>query len=167
VSTRVDCAVIHIRFDLFVDSWSYGLIVISFWVSLVRVLGGHRVAGEYTRGYLLLLITFLLLILVASFSTTNLFGFYFYFEASLIPIFLIIIGFGYQPERLQAGLYFIFYTLIASLPLLFCIVLIYTKSGGLFIPFFEGVYIIKSRFIVGLMVLGAMLVKMPMFFIHL
>jgi NADH-ubiquinone oxidoreductase chain 4 len=63
----------------------------------------------------------LLIILLGSFLRSNLLGFYFYFESSLIPIFLIILGFGYQPERLQAGLYFIFYTLGASLPLLFLI----------------------------------------------
>jgi NADH-ubiquinone oxidoreductase chain 4 len=56
-------------------------------------------------------------------------GFYIYFESSLIPIFLIILGFGYQSERLQAGLYFIFYTLGASLPLLFVLITLYSLIG--------------------------------------
>ena len=49
--------------------------------------------------------------------------FYFFFEWSLIPIFFIIIGWGYQPERLKARLALFFYTLFASLPLLISILL--------------------------------------------
>lgn len=44
--------------------------------------------------------------------------FYLFFESRLIPTLFLILGWGYQPERLQAGLYLLFYTLFASLPLL-------------------------------------------------
>merc|ERR1712177_57858 len=40
------------------------------------------------------------------------------FERSLIPTLILILGWGYQPERIQAGVYILFYTLFASLPLL-------------------------------------------------
>ncbi|CAB0028941.1 unnamed protein product [Trichogramma brassicae] len=36
----------------------------------------------------------------------------------LIPTLMLIIGWGYQPERIQAGIYLLFYTLFVSLPLL-------------------------------------------------
>jgi len=58
------------------------------------------------------------LVLLVSFLTSNYLIFYFFFEASLIPTLLIITGWGFQPERLQAGVYFIVYTLVGSLPLL-------------------------------------------------
>jgi NADH-ubiquinone oxidoreductase chain 4 len=55
----------------------------------------------------------------------GLFSFYLFFESSLIPTVFIILGWAYQPERLQAGIYLLFHTLLASLPLLvgvfFCI----------------------------------------------
>jgi NADH:ubiquinone oxidoreductase subunit 4 (subunit M) len=44
--------------------------------------------------------------------------FYVIFEATLIPIFILVFGWGYQPERVVASLYLLFYTLFASLPLL-------------------------------------------------
>jgi NADH-ubiquinone oxidoreductase chain 4 len=59
--------------------------------------------------------------LLLTFSRVRYLFFYFMFEASLIPTLLIIIGWGYQPERLQAGVYFLFYTLTVSLPLLLAI----------------------------------------------
>jgi NADH-ubiquinone oxidoreductase chain 4 len=55
---------------------------------------------------------------------------------SLIPTIIIIMGWGYQPERLQAGIYFLFYTLSASLPLL--LVLIYSFNIVLSLEFYYG-----------------------------
>jgi len=69
-----------------------------------------------------LFVLFLMFILFLTFITTNYLLFYFFFESSLIPTLLIIVGWGYQPERLQAGVYFLFYTLRLSLPLLLMIV---------------------------------------------
>jgi NADH-ubiquinone oxidoreductase chain 4 len=63
-----------------------------------------------------------LILLLLCFIVKRLLGFYFYFEAVLIPIFLMVLGWGYQPERLRAAFYIFFYTLTASLPLLVRIV---------------------------------------------
>lgn len=60
-------------------------------------------------------------ILIITFLTSRRLIFYFLFEASLIPTLLLILGWGYQPERLQAGIYIMIYTVAASLPLLFVI----------------------------------------------
>jgi NADH-ubiquinone oxidoreductase chain 4 len=97
--------------------------------------------------------------------------FYYFFEVSLIPTLLIIIGWGYQPERLQAGVYFIFYTLFASLPLLLFIVSYYNLVGGLFITgFLGGGFSGESGvvyFILGLIRILAFLVKLPIYLSHL
>jgi len=60
----------------------------------------------------------ILFFLLMSFGTSDLIIFYISFEATLIPIFLLVMGWGYQPERVSASLYLLFYTLAASLPLL-------------------------------------------------
>jgi len=97
--------------------------------------------------------------------------FIFFFEISLIPTLLIIIGWGYQPERLQAGLYFLFYTLTASLPLLILLLVIQQKLGSLF--FFHSNFIfyeslgISLYFIIGVIGAIAFLVKLPIYFTHL
>jgi NADH-ubiquinone oxidoreductase chain 4 len=48
-----------------------------------------------------------------------------FFWSSLILTVFIILGWGYQPERLQAGIYLLFYILLASLPMLVGIFYIY------------------------------------------
>jgi len=84
-------------------------------MSRVRVLG-----GEYMG-----LLSGLVLLLIITFSVMDYLWFYVFFESSLIPILLIILGWGYQPERLQAGIYMLFYTLFGSLPLLVSFFVIY------------------------------------------
>jgi NADH-ubiquinone oxidoreductase chain 4 len=73
----------------------------------------------------------LLLTLIISFSASSMAIFYIAFEASLIPTIILIILWGYQPERLQARLYLIIYTITASLPLLIIILKIYSNSKHL------------------------------------
>lgn len=53
------------------------------------------------------------------FSTKSLLLFFISYEFSLIPLSILILIFGYQPEKLSATLYFFSYTMICGLPLLF------------------------------------------------
>jgi len=96
------------------------------------------------------------------------------FEASLVPTLILVLGWGYQPERLQAGIYMIIYTVAASLPLLLIVVWTSKESGSSNIlitsalratPFnFEFVW---SFNILIVLVFLAFLVKLPMFTVHL
>lgn len=109
---------------------------------------------------------FMLLFLILAFLRVKPIGFYIYFEASLVPIFLIIIGWGYQPERLQAAIYILFYTLFASLPLLIVILInhwVFSRFSYLGSRIENGLLNKIVRFIF----IFAFLVKLPIFFIHL
>lgn len=53
------------------------------------------------------------------------------FEATLIPTLIIITRWGNQTERLNAGTYFLFYTLAGSLPLLVALLLLQNTAGTL------------------------------------
>ena len=88
-------------------------------------------------GRFLCVVLLLCMVLVYSFFTRNIILFYILFEASLLPTLILILGWGYQPERLQAGVYLIIYTVTASLPLLFSIIIIIKRSFTLcfFLPF--------------------------------
>ena len=70
-----------------------------------------------------------MLFLILTFSRISLFLFYLFFERRLIPTLFLILGWGYQPERLQAGVYLLFYTLLVSLPLLAGIFYLYNVTG--------------------------------------
>nr|WBF92704.2 NADH dehydrogenase subunit 4 [Laeocathaica amdoana] len=106
----------------------------------------------------------LLFILMMCFSTSNLLWFYILFESSLLPILFLIVGWGYQPERLQAGLYMILYTVFGSMPLL--IIILYMNHNYCSLNFFLLPMINNlPNFYLTLGFL-AFLVKLPVYSLH-
>jgi NADH-quinone oxidoreductase subunit M len=63
------------------------------------------------------------------FLARDLFSFFIYFEATLIPMVLIIGSLGPGDRRVKANYYFVFYTLVGSILLLFSILVIYVEKG--------------------------------------
>ena len=117
--------------------------------------------------YFSLVIYVLLYILVMSFSVFNFIIFYLIFEFSLIPTLFLILGWGYQPERIQAGIYIIMYTIIGSLPLLGRLVFVLTSFGSTFIYFNVNMpSIFYNKFFFLFMVI-AFIIKMPIYYRHL
>ena len=104
--------------------------------------------------------------LFLSFSSSDLILFYVIFESTLIPIFLLILGWGYQPERISASLYLLFYTLFASLPLLLALLYLYTDLGTLNFHLLHNAEA-SCNFLLFISLILAFLVKMPVYFGHL
>nr|QZI85401.1 NADH dehydrogenase subunit 4 [Limnophyes minimus] len=148
------------------DLISYGLIFLSVWICALMIMSSELVnKNNNFKNYFLGLILFLLLMLFLTFSSVNLFLFYVFFESSLIPTLLLILGWGYQPERLQAGLYLLFYTLLASLPLLVAIFLVWEMKMTM--NYFLLISFSFTNFFFYFSMIFAFLVKMPMFLVHL
>nr|WNH42399.1 NADH dehydrogenase subunit 4 [Neoperla nigricauda] len=148
------------------DVLSYGLLLLSFWVCVLMMTASESVyrLNNFSPFFLFLVVS-LLTLLFCTFSSTNLFLFYVFFESSLIPTLFLILGWGYQPERLQAGVYLLFYTLLASLPLLVGVFYLGDFQNSLVIFFcFKTSF---SHVLVYLVLILAFLVKMPMFLVHL
>lgn len=148
------------------DILSFGLILLRFWICALIIISRRGVYFiKLNYNYFLFNIVFLIFILLLTFSCINLFLFYVFFERRLIPTLFLILGWGYQPERLQAGLYLLFYTLFASLPLLiglFYIINSFNSLNFLFLKEFE-----LNNFLLYLFLVFAFLVKIPMFLVHL
>nr|UBI43117.1 NADH dehydrogenase subunit 4 [Proisotoma minuta] len=156
----------------YVDSVGVGLVILSLWVGLLMLFSSYKILRLIEGSdYFLFMVYFLMLILVLTFLAGDYLGFYFLFEVSLIPTLIIIMGWGYQPERLQAGVYFIFYTLAASLPLLLSLNYFLLVGGSLSFVYW-GVSCVslghssQLGFILLISML-AFLVKLPMYFTHL
>lgn len=148
------------------DVISFGLILLSFWICVLIITASESVLRTQNYvGFFLLIIVSLIILLYCTFRTTNLFIFYLFFERSLIPTLFLILGWGYQPERLQAGVYLLFYTLLASLPLLVGIFYLYEVNSSLYFPLL--VSIDQSNLVFYLAMILAFLVKIPMFLVHL
>nr|AHL17325.1 NADH dehydrogenase subunit 4 [Stichophthalma howqua] len=156
----------NLSYMLGCDIISFGMIMLSMWISFLMVMASESVMKmNFYKSFFLLNILLLLMLLYLTFSVMNLFMFYLFFEGSLIPILVMIMGWGFQPERIQAGLYLLMYTLFASLPLLLGIFYLYDNMSCLMIYFlkfynYEFLYLYFSLIL-------AFLVKMPMYMVHL
>nr|YP_010693604.1 NADH dehydrogenase subunit 4 [Lynceus grossipedia]WCD23726.1 NADH dehydrogenase subunit 4 [Lynceus grossipedia] len=92
--------------------------------------------------------------------------FYVVFEISLLLVFVLIFGWGYQPERVQASIYLLFYALLGSLPLLLYLLEIFYTFGSLQMVLFifdEVYYSVWSLLFLCL----AFIIKSPMYGFHL
>ena len=117
------------------------------------------------------LITLLGALSILTFSLTKILSFYIAFEGSLLPIFLIVMGWGYQPERLSAAFALFFYTLVASLPLLVLIMNL-RKSSRLNdftlrwqVSRSSSLSSVSSNFI-SIFLIRAFIAKLPVFIVH-
>nr|AUB29959.1 NADH dehydrogenase subunit 4 [Neoceratitis asiatica] len=148
------------------DIMSYGLILLSFWICSLMIIASESInkLNNY-KNLFLFNVLILLFFLVLSFSSMNLFMFYLFFESSLIPTLFLILGWGYQPERLQAGIYLLFYTLLVSLPMLIGIFFLYNNCNTMNFYLLNN-YMFNYDLLYFSMIL-AFLVKMPMFLVHL
>nr|URX54027.1 NADH dehydrogenase subunit 4 [Neotermes cubanus] len=148
------------------DYISYGLIMLSFWICVLMIMASESIfRSVFYPGLFLFFVVLLVIMLFCTFGSTNFFSFYLFFESSIVPTVFIILGWGYQPERLQAGIYLLFYTLLASLPMLVGIFYVYDFLGSVSL-FLLG----EFEFLSGLLyfcLIFAFLVSMPMFLVHL
>nr|YP_007626234.1 NADH dehydrogenase subunit 4 [Hippotragus niger]YP_010334647.1 NADH dehydrogenase subunit 4 [Hippotragus niger variani]QZP40244.1 NADH dehydrogenase subunit 4 [Hippotragus niger niger]QZP40270.1 NADH dehydrogenase subunit 4 [Hippotragus niger kirkii]AEP21503.1 NADH dehydrogenase subunit 4 [Hippotragus niger]QZP40283.1 NADH dehydrogenase subunit 4 [Hippotragus niger niger]QZP40296.1 NADH dehydrogenase subunit 4 [Hippotragus niger niger] len=158
----------------FSDPLSMPLLILTMWLlPLMLMASQHHLSKEnLTRKKLYISMLILLqLFLIMTFTATELIFFYILFEATLIPTLIIITRWGNQTERLNAGLYFLFYTLAGSLPLLIALIYVQNTMGSLNFLILQ--YWVQPMFnswsnvFTWLACMMAFMVKMPLYGLHL
>nr|QOJ46758.1 NADH dehydrogenase subunit 4 [Eudyptes filholi] len=157
-----------------IDQTSSPLLVLCCWLLPLMIMASqnHLQHEPLTRKrtFISTLITIQPLLILA-FSATELTLFYISFEATLIPTLILITRWGNQPERLSAGIYLLFYTLISSLPLLVAILYLHAQIGTLHLTMLELTPPTPNNSWTNLMsnlaLLTAFMVKAPLYGLHL
>lgn len=159
----------NLGFELGLDFLRYIIIYLSVWIMFLVIISRYQVKIKNNFFKIFLIINlFLLLSLFFTFSAINYLLFYIRFEMSLIPTLILILGWGYQPERVQAGVYMLFYTLGISLPLLGSLLFIYNNRGSLSMRVREIVF--RNNYVSIIWYFRtviAFLVKLPIYMFHL
>ena len=151
----------YIYFNM--DLISVRLILLRLWIMFLIILRQFNIKYIYILIFLFIILN---ISLIYSFLVNALISFYFFFEWSLIPIFFIIMGWGYQLERLKSRFYLLIYTLFASLPILIIILLL---NRYLFNNNFNILMILNTSYFNNFYLLIffiSFLVKFPIFFFH-
>nr|YP_010988067.1 NADH dehydrogenase subunit 4 [Buniapone amblyops]WON66600.1 NADH dehydrogenase subunit 4 [Buniapone amblyops] len=159
------------------DYYSWMMIWLSMWIVMLiymtldsedksddKIFFGEK-DDLLMKNFVLLI---MMLILLMFFTVKNMLLFYLFFELSLVPTFMLVVYWGSNPERMSAAFYMLMYTMLISLPLLVYIMLMFKLSGSFN---FEVLEVSMKNFSLSiwgvLMVLGAFLVKMPMYLSHI
>nr|AOY35681.1 NADH dehydrogenase subunit 4 [Austrofundulus limnaeus] len=160
--------------NMAVDAISTPLLILTCWILPLMILASQKHISleplSRQRMYLALL-TALQTFLIIAFSTTELLTFYIVFEATLIPTLIIITRWGNQMERLNAGTYFLLYTLVGSMPLLVALLATYVKVGSIslltlkLLPPLHTFSLTNKLWWVACLL--AFLIKMPLYSMHL
>ena len=143
------------------DLISVRLIILRLWILILMKL--RQFNNKFIKSLFFMFII-LNLSLIFSFRANRILFFYFFFEWSLMPIFFIIIGWGYQIERLKSSFYLLIYTLFASLPLLIIILFIWKFRFTLNIRYLNYICLLKINNFLLIFIFLAFLVKFPIFF---
>nr|YP_010455461.1 NADH dehydrogenase subunit 4 [Carollia castanea]UUA63092.1 NADH dehydrogenase subunit 4 [Carollia castanea] len=158
----------------FSDSLSTPLLMLTLWLLPLMIIASQSHLTNETSQRKKLYITMLVslqIFLIMTFTATELILFYILFEATLLPTLIIITRWGNQAERLNAGLYFLFYTLLGSLPLLIALLHLQNLSGTL--NFLLSQYYNNplptswNSSLLWLACMMAFMVKMPLYGLHL
>ncbi|HEX4596544.1 MAG TPA: NADH-quinone oxidoreductase subunit M [Burkholderiaceae bacterium] len=153
-------------YHLGVDGLSIWFVPLTAFITVISVLAGWKAIGERVAQYYA---AFLIMsgLLIGVFSAADGLLFYVFFEATLIPMY-IIIGVWGGPNRVYAAIKFFLYTLLGSLLFLVSLVYLYQSSNGSFDIFaWHRLPIgLSTQILLFLAFFAAFAVKVPMWPVH-
>nr|YP_010410021.1 NADH dehydrogenase subunit 4 [Alouatta palliata]URH15504.1 NADH dehydrogenase subunit 4 [Alouatta palliata] len=163
----------NLSLNFFSDPLTSPLLTLTAWLLPLMILATQQHLHNNPLPRKKLYISMLILLqisLIMTFTASELILFYILFETTLIPTLIIITRWGYQPERLNAGSYFLFYTLAGSLPLLITLLYYLSNLGSLNILMMintKEMLLSWTNNITWLGCMMAFMIKMPLYGLHL
>lgn len=154
-----------IEYSLGIDGLSVWLVLLTAFITIVVVVAGWEVIKDRVHQYLG---AFLILsgLMIGVFAAADGMLFYVFFEATLIPMY-IIIGVWGGPNRVYAAFKFFLYTLLGSLLTMVAIIYLYLQSGSFEILAWHRLPLtLHEQVLIFVAFLLAFAVKIPMWPVH-
>jgi len=156
---------IHAEFYIGVDGISMPLILLTTFTTVLIVIASWQNVEKRVAQYMA---AFLILegLMIGVFAALDGVLFYVFWEAMLLPMF-IIIGVWGGPRRVYATIKFFLYTFIGSLLMLVALIYLYLKSGSYELAVFQRMPLtLTEQTLIFLAFFAAFAVKVPMFPVH-
>ncbi len=154
-----------VNYHLGIDGISMPLILLTTFITILVIIAGWEVIQYKPSQYMA---AFLIMegVMVGVFSALDAMLFYVFWEAMLIPMFLIIGVWG-GPRRVYATIKFFLYTFLGSVFMLVALIYMYFKSGSMEILAFHDLKLgMTEQVLIFLAFLLAFAVKVPMWPVH-
>ncbi|MEZ5589414.1 MAG: NADH-quinone oxidoreductase subunit M [Gammaproteobacteria bacterium] len=156
---------IDVYYHLGVDGFSMPLILLTSFTTVLVVIAGWEVIQYRVAQYMA---AFLVMegLMIGVFAALDAILFYVFFEAMLIPMFLII-GIWGGPRRVYATIKFFLYTFLGSVFMLVALIYMYFQAGSFDILVFHDLKLdMQEQILIFLAFLIAFAVKVPMWPVH-
>nr|ARH10728.1 NADH dehydrogenase subunit 4 [Laingia psammae] len=154
---------LNISYLFGMDMFSYLMFMLGVWIISLVFIPSINLKYNYSEYFNLLMFMFVLIFFFCFFSN-NFMMFYIFYEINLIPIIILIYGWGYQYERFSAGFFLVMYMIFFSLPFFFCLILL-NKFNFIYLYYYD--YNFNFNFLYYLFLMMIFLVKMPLFMFHI
>jgi NADH-quinone oxidoreductase subunit M len=156
----------NVNYHLGIDGISLLLILLNSFTTILVVVAGWQVIQERVAQYMAAFL-FLSGFMNGVFAALDGLLFYVFFEATLIPMF-VVIGMWGGPNRVYAALKFFLYTLTGSLLALLALIYLYNASGGSFslTDWYQLPLPLDAQILIFLAFFAAFAVKVPMWPVH-
>ncbi len=156
----------NVNYHLGVDGISLWFVLLTAFITIIVVIAGWEVIQRKVNQYMA---AFLILsgLMIGVFAALDGVLFYVFFEATLIPMYLII-GIWGGPNKIYAAFKFFLYTLLGSLLMLVAFIYLYTRSGGSFdiLAWHKLPLSATAQTLLFFAMLAAFAVKVPMWPVH-
>jgi NADH-quinone oxidoreductase subunit M len=165
VERRVWIDLLDAYYHLGVDGISVWFVVLTAFITVVVVIAAWEVIEENVAAYMA---SFLMLsgLMVGVFTAMDGLLFYVFFEATLIPMY-VIIGVWGGPRRVYAAFKFFLYTLAGSLLTLVALIYLYLSAGSFAIADWHALSLtMQEQILIFLALFAAFAVKVPMWPVH-
>ena len=155
-----------VNYHLGIDGISLLLILLNSFTTILVVIAGWQVITERVAQYMAAFL-FLSGFMNGVFAALDGLLFYVFFEATLIPMF-VVIGIWGGPNRVYAAMKFFLYTLLGSLLALIALIYLYNASGGSFAlaDWYQLPLTLDVQVLIFLALFAAFAVKVPMWPVH-
>nr|QHF16911.1 NADH dehydrogenase subunit 4 [Therioaphis trifolii] len=154
---------LNISYLFGMDMFSYLMFMLGVWIISLVYLASVNLKYYYLSYFNFLMFIFIIIFYFCFFSNSFIL-FYIFYEINLIPVIILIYGWGYQYERFSAGFYLFIYMIFFSLPFFSCLLNLNSLE---FIYMFYFEYLFNMNFYYYLFLMMIFLVKMPLFLFHI
>ncbi|MDH6185400.1 NADH-quinone oxidoreductase subunit M [Polaromonas sp. CG_23.6] len=156
----------NMNYHLGVDGISLWFVLLTAFINVVVIIASWEAITTRVNQYMA---SFLILsgLMIGVFAALDGMLFYVFFEATLIPMYLII-GIWGGPNKIYAAFKFFLYTLLGSLLMLVALIFLYNKSGGSFdiLAWHQLPLSATAQTLLFFSFFAAFAVKVPMFPVH-
>jgi NADH-ubiquinone oxidoreductase chain 4 len=153
---------------LIIDFLQYWISLICLLIIILSTQASFQDSRSFNRSQLKILFVANFYLVIIFIGTQNIFNLFIIFEISIIPIFIIILGWGYQPEKIKAAYALFFFTAVSASPIVVILTYFFMGGSSMFLPELRRYF--HYRFYgeaLNFMLLCGFLVKLPIYGLHL